>query len=376
MTLTTSLWRVEGDRPLPVLSSTMDLESRLEDLIVADADLLGPDQLLLIDRQVATSHGKSLDILAIDDEARLHAIELKRGRTPRDVVAQVLDYGWWVRTLTLDDVRDIWTSRRIDASTDAPSDFEAAYAERFGLSLDPETFNTEHKLTVVAASLDPGTPRIVEYLSEDYDVPINAVLFTHFTDGDRQYLSRTWLRPPGADEARPSPKRSQRGQHQAWNGRDVFVPLGRLQDDPERARWKYCLKYQFVSAGGGGRYWKPMRIVEPGMRIFGYVGGGGGYVAVGEAIEALQPLRELEVEANGGRQRFIDLPDCPEHIRERALNQDPEVSEYAVPVRWLATREVSEGVFETGMRAQQLPCRLKHHETITKVEAALGIEGT
>lgn len=141
---------------------------------------------MLIDRQVATSHGKSLDILAIDDEARLHAIELKRGRTPRDVVAQVLDYGWWVRTLSLDDVRDMWLSRRIDDGADATTGFDAAYTERFGLSVDPETFNTEHKLTVVAASLDTDTPRIVEYLSEDYNVPVNAVLFSHFTDGDRQ----------------------------------------------------------------------------------------------------------------------------------------------------------------------------------------------
>lgn len=155
----------------------------------------------------------------------------------------------------------------------------------------------------------------------------------------------------------------------------MFVPLGRLQDEPERARWNYCIKYSFVSAGGGGRYWKPLRIVEPGMRIFGYVGGGGGYVAAGEAVGVLRPLRELEVDVNGIRKPFIDLPDCPEHIRERAINQDPEVSEYAVPVRWLATREVSDGIFETGMRAQQLPCRLKHQETIAKVEAALGIDG-
>jgi hypothetical protein len=277
-------------------------------------------------------------------------------------------------TLTLDDVRDIWDARRIHDGAHARLDFDGAYADRFGVNLDPETFNAEHKLTVVAASLDPGTPRIVEYLAEDYDVPINAVLFDHFTDGDREYLSRTWVRPPDADETRPSPKRSHRGQHQAWNGRDVCVPLGRVQDDPAEARWTYCLEHGFVSAGGGGIYWKPLRIVEPGMRVFGYVGGGGGYVTVGEATGALRPLRDLQVTVNGRHQRFIDLPACPALIRERALSEDPDVSEYAVPVRWLKKREVSEGVFETGMRAQQLPCRLKHSETIAKVEEAFGLD--
>jgi hypothetical protein len=34
-------------------------------------------------------------------EGRIHVIELKRDRTPREVVAQILDYGSWVpRTIT------------------------------------------------------------------------------------------------------------------------------------------------------------------------------------------------------------------------------------------------------------------------------------
>ncbi len=86
------------------------------------------------------------------------------------------------------------------------------------------------------------------------------------------------------------------------------------------------------------------------------------------------PAAAQPVAVNGRRQRFIDLPACPADIRERALSNDPDVSGYAVPVHWLATRQVSEGVFETGMRAQQLPCRLKHSETIAKVEEAFGLD--
>lgn len=37
--------------------------------------------------------------LAVSREGDLTVIELKRDRTPRDVVAQILDYATWVATL-------------------------------------------------------------------------------------------------------------------------------------------------------------------------------------------------------------------------------------------------------------------------------------
>src|SRR3546814_1074288 len=39
------------------------------------------------------------DLLAVDSEGGLHILELKRDKTPREVVAQVIDYGAWVKEL-------------------------------------------------------------------------------------------------------------------------------------------------------------------------------------------------------------------------------------------------------------------------------------
>lgn len=372
MSLQTSVWRIEGVVPRPVRPSPMDLEERLEDLIVADPDLLGPDQLLVVDQQVVTSHGKRLDVLALDEEARLHAIELKKDRTPRDVVAQALDYGWWIRNLTLDDVREIWRTRRIDDDVDTEEiSLDDAYYDRFQVALDPETFNLEHRLTVVAASLDQDTPRILEYLADDYDVPVNAVLFSHFQDDGREYLTRTWLRPPTEDDTKSAPKRAHRGQKQTWNGRDVFIPLG-SHGRETGDRWKPCLKYGFVGAGGGRTYSSFLERLQPGMRAFGYVGGVG-YVGVGEVLAPVMPLRDFRIEVDGEQRRVIDLPDCPEWMRQGALVEDPDLTEYAVPVEWLETRGLDDAFKETGLRAQQLPCRLKDQHTIDRVEAEFGL---
>ena len=373
MSLQTSLWRVEGAKPVPVVASPMDFEARLEDLIVADADLLGPDQLLIIDRQVLTSHGKYLDILAIDEEARLHAIELKRDKTPRDVVAQVLDYGWWIRTLTLDDVEDIWRRRTVDDGVDTEDiDLTSAYQDRFASALDEETFNAEHKLTIIGATLDTATPRIIEYLADDYNVPVNAVVFSHFLDGEREYLSRTWLRPPAEDEVKVTPKRAHKGQKKPWNGRDIFVPLGRAEDDPTEARWAHGIEHGFVGAGGGASYWKFLRNVDVGMRVFAFVGQAG-YVGVGEVTGPMVRLDELMVDLAGQQVPFTETPYCPPVFLERLASSDPDMAEYAVPVDWLETRPLDQAVWEPGLFANQLPCRLKDSGTIEQVENEFGL---
>ena len=57
------------------------------------------EDLLLLGQQVATAYGHAIDILALDRDGNLVLLELKPGRTPRDVVAQVLDYASWAHGL-------------------------------------------------------------------------------------------------------------------------------------------------------------------------------------------------------------------------------------------------------------------------------------
>lgn len=54
---------------------------------------------MLIGRQEITSFGGRIDLLAIAPDGSLVLIELKRDRTPRDIVAQALDYAAWVDQL-------------------------------------------------------------------------------------------------------------------------------------------------------------------------------------------------------------------------------------------------------------------------------------
>lgn len=113
---------------------------------------------------MATANGKFIDILAIDQDGNLIVIELKKDRTPRDVVAQVLDYASWVQGLSFDEISVIYAEKHGGAK------LEAGFQEAFGRSL-PQEINQEHELIVVASELDPSTERIISYLSENYGVP-------------------------------------------------------------------------------------------------------------------------------------------------------------------------------------------------------------
>ena len=90
MTIRHAIWRV-GAAPEPLQPAALNSEAQLEDMIVAAPSILH-DAWMLIGRQVDTGFGGKLDLLAITPDGTLVLIELKRDRTPRDVIARAIDY--------------------------------------------------------------------------------------------------------------------------------------------------------------------------------------------------------------------------------------------------------------------------------------------
>lgn len=356
-----AIWRMTPEGPLAIEFSPLGAEQRLEDMIVSDPSLLGSD-LLVVGRQVLTDHGGYVDVLAVDVDGHLHILELKRDRTPREVVAQTLDYGSWAQELTIDQVASIYANHRHE-------DFEAAFAERFGAPV-PDVFNADQQLTVVAASLDPASDRIITFLATQYGVPINAVFFRYFKDGAAEYLGRTWLI---AQEQADTRKAGAGGARKVrpWNGRDFYCVLGNVEQGSDR--WDVGRRYGFVGAGGGSWYWKPLRNLLPGKRVFAYVGGTG-YVGVGEVVGQMLPLRDLVADIDETPVKVIDQPDVPTWLVDRARSLDDEETEFAVPVRWLVQRPTTEAVMQRGLFASQLPaCKLRDERTIEIVTTAFGL---
>lgn len=350
------LWRIDG-KPARLASSRLAEESRLESLLANDIGMLGLD-VLVVGRQVPTAWGKRIDILAIDPEGHLHAVELKRDRTPREVVAQALDYGSWVGQLGYDEIRDIYEDFR------PGTPFEVAFEDRFGAA-PPETLNEQHALVIVASELDASTERIVTYLSGQYGVPINVLFFRYFEDEGREYLARTWLIEPSEAEARTSERKKGK---EAWNGQDFYVSFGESQ----HRSWEDARKYGFISGGQGRWYSRTLEALEPGHRVFVNIPGIG-YVGVGKVTGTVRGINDFTVIVDGAERRLLELPLAAPAMDENA--DDPVLSKYAVPVEWIKTMPSSQALWEKGMFGNQnTACALRNRFTLERLTELFGLE--
>ena len=101
------LWAVADNQiPKEVDPAPIRSEKRLHDWLENDISMLD-EELLVIGREVEAHDRSRIDLLCIDAEGDLVVVELKQGKTPREVAAQALDYASWVKDLTADDIEAI-----------------------------------------------------------------------------------------------------------------------------------------------------------------------------------------------------------------------------------------------------------------------------
>jgi hypothetical protein len=332
-----AIWQV-GDPPVALATATLASEQQLEDMIEREPRILS-GEWMLIGRQEITAHGGRIDLLAIAPDGALVLIELKRNKTPREIVAQALDYASWVADLTADRIVQIYS--RFSNGGSLGADFQ----QRFGVPLDEEALNNSHQIVIVAAELDASTERIVAYLNER-DIAINVLFFQVFQLGSQQLLSRAWLIDPGetqvnAATASPGPQQA----NEPWNG-EFYVSYG---GNPARI-WDEARQYGFISAGGGTWYSQTLKLLAPGDRVWVKIPGTG-YVGVGRVVESVQPSKDFIVTTPQGDRPVAEVLQHG-HVW-KAVENNPALSEYFVRVRWLDTVAAGAAFNELGLFGNQ-----------------------
>jgi hypothetical protein len=327
-----AVWKV-ASKPLALAEVSLGKEALLEDMICADLSILS-DHWMLIGRQLRTTHGGIIDLLALNGDGQIIVIELKRDQTPREVVAQAIDYASWVEKLQIEDIVEIFRNFSKGES------LEKAFHARFGVALDEDQLNGSHQIVVVASTLDASTERIVQYLS-DRDVPINALLFQVFQLGEEQLLSRAWLIDPIETEAKATSTPGPKGD---WNG-EFYVSYGHdLGRD-----WNDARRFGFISAGGGSWYTRTLGLLSPGDRVWVKVPDHG-YVGVGRVTGERIPARDFHVTANGETKHIFEVSNASYH---REFVDDEDRAEYFVPVEWIETKSLNDAVNEVGLFGNQ-----------------------
>jgi len=351
MAISMNLWAVENGSLIEIKKIRVDLESQLEDWIFANPAILNLD-VLFIGRQVHTQYGGYIDLLGINREGDLVVIELKRAKTPRDVVAQCLDYASWVCDLSFDEISNIclkYTNKNL-------SD---AFSEYFDEPI-PETINENHQIMIVAALLDDSTERIIQYLTEKYSININAVFFNTFEKDGQQMMGRSFFKDPEEIE-----EKSSQGKRAAWTGY-LFVNTGITEDNGRE--WDSNQRYNYISAGGGPRWIQAIKKLKPNDKIFAYIKGSG-YVGYGVVQEEAVPVNEFCYEDH---LLIDDIPDGHTWKHEKA---DSSSGEWLVRVKWYKTFPQENAKWlRNGFANQNVVCKLRDRRTFEHLKKEFEVD--
>ncbi|MFN5834564.1 MAG: nuclease [Akkermansiaceae bacterium] len=331
-----AIWKV-GSKPEPLIVSKLATEKLLEDMIVDCPSILS-GEWMLIGRQEKTGFGGIIDLLAIAPDGSLVLIELKRDKTPREIVAQSLDYASWVEGLTAEKIAQIYERFSNGGNLDE------AFKAHFGNPIDEDSLNQSHQIIIVAAELDPSTERIIGYLNAR-DLAINAIFFQVFQQGGEQLLSRAWLIDPGETQANAAIITKTKGEKEPWNG-EYYVSFG---DETSRS-WEDAVKYGFISAGGGTWYSQTLKMLSPGDLIWVKIPGTG-YVGVGRVKETVLSVKDFTVQTQDGERPALEILLHRDQYLRTA--EDPEKAEYFVRVDWLETVPKSQAINEVGLFGNQ-----------------------
>lgn len=169
------------------VSENIDYEKDFENWLENSPNLLFEEEgetIIWIGRQVrisAEDTGKYLDLLGIDSSGDVVVVELKKGRTPREVIAQILEYSAWIDSLNYEDLNEIAYNYNLSKNQGLEKSLMQAYRDVF-FPDDEATeedikieFNRSQKLFIVAEDVTPTIRRVASHLRIKYQMNIFCI---------------------------------------------------------------------------------------------------------------------------------------------------------------------------------------------------------
>jgi hypothetical protein len=197
-------WQIMNGKLVP-LRSNMIQESRketddLEQWLRTNSEILGKD-IVIIGEQVNTRSGCFMDFLGIDINGNPVVIELKRDKLPRVSLAQAIDYASDIATWDIEKYSEIclkYTSKTL----------EEYLSEKIeGKNIDELIISQSIRILLVGFSIEESLSRMIEWLSNTYNISINAIVLNYIkTINGEELLSRTMIIPEEIDHENANKK--------------------------------------------------------------------------------------------------------------------------------------------------------------------------
>lgn len=343
------LYRIDGGSLVKAARASLANEDMIEGWVSENPALVGIGGVI-IGRQVITPHQGRIDLLAMDKDGALIIVELKRDKTPRDVVAQALDYASWISKLTTSDVHELCLKYR-------QKTLDEVYRERFGGS-PPDTLNPSHQMMIVAGSMDEATKRIVEYLSEQHSVGINVSFFSVFEENGNTFLTTDTLL-----EQEEVSERATRKTRAPWSG--FWYLTAGAQDD---VAWEDLREHGYVVASGGKWYSDGLARLSKGDKVFFYQKNTG-YLGYGVVTSEMQPASEFMMKDGKPLLTSVPRPYFSE------FGDDPEKRAYVIGIDWKRSFDRTSAKTYSGIFANQnIACKIYDEQTVSFLLNEFGVE--
>ncbi len=139
--------------------------------------------ILIIGRQVTTNHNTFIDLLGIDRQGNTVTIELKREKTPRETIAQILEYASYIENLDYEQLNEIYQNYSGDEIS-----LDEYHQQYFDNNDDNKvSFNKTTKLFIIAQSISPEIKQTALFLHKK-GVEIYCVEFKYFVNKTNQKI--------------------------------------------------------------------------------------------------------------------------------------------------------------------------------------------
>jgi hypothetical protein len=196
-------WQIVNKKLVSVKTNMIEEKKRekddLEQWIKTNSEILGKD-IVIIGEQVNTKSGP-VDFLGIDSNGNPVVIELKRDKLPRESLAQAIDYASDISTWEIEKYREIcskYTSKTLE-------DYLSENIE--GKEIEEFVISQSIRILLVGFSIEEPLSRMIEWLSNTYNISINAIILNYIkTNSGDELLSKTVIIPEEIDQEKANKK--------------------------------------------------------------------------------------------------------------------------------------------------------------------------
>jgi hypothetical protein len=184
------LYKLEKDKFEEIEKTEVRVEKDLENLLEIDPKpILDGEDLLIIGRQA-----HKIDLLALDRNGNTVIIEFKKDESPRDVIAQILEYTAWVSKIGYDGLNDLYAGYGKRKN----EDLHSAFTEFLSLS-DEETlskadYNSRQRIVIFAGTVEDDIIEVTKYLRENGNIDIYCIEYNSYKSATGEEIINTEVR--------------------------------------------------------------------------------------------------------------------------------------------------------------------------------------